>query len=374
MASRKIKLGELIEISDETNADLKYSLDDVKGISIKKIFIETKADMEGVSLKPYLLVRPDSFAYVTVTSRNGEKITIAHNTTERTYIVSSSYVVFKVKDKNVLDSNWLFMYFNRPEFDRYSRFDSWGSAREVFSFESMCDIEIELPDINTQRKFANIYLSMLENQKSYERGLEDLKLVCDGYIEDLRRKMPCEEIGPYIELKRNKNENHEIKEVYGVSNTLQFITASSSVNKDELSNYKIVEFQDIAYVPTTHMKIWAAAISSNQNKFVVSPIYEVFGIKDKTKLCPEYLFMWLCRKETIRYAYYHSWGSARENFVFDDMCTIKLPIPSIKVQESIVNIFKCYLKRKEINERLKAQIKDLCPILIKGSIEESKEA
>ena len=238
----------------------------------------------------------------------------------------------------------------------------------------MCDIEIELPDINTQRKFANIYLSMLENQKSYERGLEDLKLVCDGYIEDLRRKMPCEEIGPYIELKRNKNENHEIKEVYGVSNTLQFITASSSVNKDELSNYKIVEFQDIAYVPTTHMKIWAAAISSNQNKFVVSPIYEVFGIKDKTKLCPEYLFMWLCRKETIRYAYYHSWGSARENFVFDDMCTIKLPIPSIKVQESIVNIFKCYLKRKEINERLKAQIKDLCPILIKGSIEESKEA
>ena len=374
MASRKIKLGELIEISDETNADLKYSLDDVKGISIKKIFIETKADMEGVSLKPYLLVRPDSFAYVTVTSRNGEKITIAHNTTERTYIVSSSYVVFKVKDKNVLDSNWLFMYFNRPEFDRYSRFDSWGSAREVFSFESMCDIEIELPDINTQRKFVNIYLSMLENQKSYERGLEDLKLVCDGYIEDLRRKMPCEEIGPYIELKRNKNENHEIKEVYGVSNTLQFITASSSVNKDELSNYKIVEFQDIAYVPTTHMKIWAAAISSNHNKFVVSPIYEVFGIKDKTKLCPEYLFMWLCRKETIRYAYYHSWGSARENFVFDDMCTIKLPIPSIKVQESIVNIFKCYLKRKEINERLKAQIKDLCPILIKGSIEESKEA
>ena len=132
MALRKIKLGELIELSEETNTDLKYSLDDVKGISIKKIFIETKADMQGVSLKPYLLVKPDYFAYVTVTSRNGEKITIAHNTTENTYIVSSSYIVFKVKDKNELDSNWLFMYFNRPEFDRYSRFDSWGSAREVF--------------------------------------------------------------------------------------------------------------------------------------------------------------------------------------------------------------------------------------------------
>ena len=88
MALRKIKLGELIELSEETNTDLKYSLDDVKGISIKKIFIETKADMQGVSLKPYLLVKPDYFAYVTVTSRNGEKITIAHNTTENTYIVS----------------------------------------------------------------------------------------------------------------------------------------------------------------------------------------------------------------------------------------------------------------------------------------------
>ena len=78
MALTKIKLGELIEISNEKNTDLKYSLEDVKGISIKKIFIETKADMQDVSLSPYLLVKPDYFAYVTITSRNGEKITLAH--------------------------------------------------------------------------------------------------------------------------------------------------------------------------------------------------------------------------------------------------------------------------------------------------------
>ena len=129
MALNKYKLGELIELCEETNQDLQYSLVDVKGISIKKIFIETKADMQGVSLRPYLLVKPDSFAYVTVTSRNGEKITLAHNTTNNTYIVSSSYVVFKVKDKNILNSDYLYMYFNRPEFDRFSRYNSWGSAR-----------------------------------------------------------------------------------------------------------------------------------------------------------------------------------------------------------------------------------------------------
>ena len=90
MALTKYKLGELIEQSDERNSDNKLNLNDVKGISIQKIFIETKADMTGVSLSPYKLVRHDDFAYVTVTSRNGEKITLAHNIIEDTYIVSSS--------------------------------------------------------------------------------------------------------------------------------------------------------------------------------------------------------------------------------------------------------------------------------------------
>lgn len=107
--------------------------------------------MEGVSLKPYILVKPDSFAYVTVTSRNGEKITIAHNDTKETFIVSSSYVVFKVKRTDLILSEYLFMYFNRTEFDRYSRFNSWGSARETFSWQEMCDIDIELPPIDVQK-------------------------------------------------------------------------------------------------------------------------------------------------------------------------------------------------------------------------------
>ena len=75
MALSKYKLGELIRLEDERNSQNKYTLDDVRGISIQKVFIDTKADMEGVSLKPYILVKPDFFAYVTVTSRNGEKIT-----------------------------------------------------------------------------------------------------------------------------------------------------------------------------------------------------------------------------------------------------------------------------------------------------------
>ena len=166
MALTNYKLGDLIELCEAKNEALQYGLDDVKGISIQKIFIETKADMTGVSLKPYYLVQPDDFAYVTVTSRNGEKITLAHNTTDETYIVSSSYVVFRVKRKDLLLSDFLFMYFNRPEFDRYSRFNSWGSARETFSWEDMCDIDIDLPSIEIQQKYVDVYNAMLANQKS----------------------------------------------------------------------------------------------------------------------------------------------------------------------------------------------------------------
>lgn len=200
MGLTKYKLGELIELCETRNDNLKYGVKDVKGISIQKEFIETKANMEGVSLKPYYLVQPDDFVYVTVTSRNGEKITLAHNISDSTYIVSSSYVVFKVKRIELLLSDYLFMYFNRPEFDRFSRFNSWGSAREIFNWEDMCDIDIELPNIDIQQKYVEVYNAMLENQKSYESGLDDLKLGCDAYIEELRKELPHKKLGNYISL------------------------------------------------------------------------------------------------------------------------------------------------------------------------------
>lgn len=236
MALTKYKLGSLLELLDERNTDLKYKIDDVKGISIQKIFIETKADMSGVSLKPYILVKPDNFAYVTVTSRNSEKITIAHNDTEKTYIVSSSYIVFKVKCPNLLLSDYLFMYFNRPEFDRYARFNSWGSARETFSWEDMCDIDIDLPPLSIQQKYVNIYNAMIENQRCYERGLDDLKLACDAYIEDLRRKIPCEEIRPYIAEINDRNVDLTISRIQGVNSTSSFGDTKANMSGIDLHN------------------------------------------------------------------------------------------------------------------------------------------
>lgn len=366
----KYKLGELIEPCDVRNYEGIYTLDDIRGISTGKEFIDTKANMDGVSLSSYKIVNCQEFAYVADTSRRGDKIAITFNNSEQTILISSIYTVFCVSRKNILLSDYLFMYFNRPEFDRYARFNSWGSARETFDWDTMCDIDIELPDITTQQKYVDIYKAMIANQQSYDRGLEDLKLVCDKYIEDLRRKMPCEKIGKYIQQKNDRNSDKALDFVMGLSTKKEFREAQSRVNRDELGNYKIVYPYDIAFVPTTDTwKVLAFAVNRFNKPLVVSPIYEVFSV-DQGKLLSQYLAIWLSRKEFDRYARFNSWGSARENFSFEDMQNVEIPIPEIEIQKSIVDIYNVYTMRKEINEKLKTQIKDICPILIRGSLEE----
>ena len=370
MGLKKYKLGELIELCDERNSSNVYTLDDVKGISIKKEFIETKADMAGVSLTPYILVRPDSFAYVTVTSRNGEKITLAHNTSKDTYIVSSSYVVFRVSQPDLLLSNYLFMFFNRPEFDRYSRFNSWGSARETFSWEDFCDIDITLPSIGEQRKYVDVYLSLQKNLAAYQSKVDELKLVCDGYIEDLKKRHPSKKIGEYIVESNVKNSDNKIKEVRSVSVTKEFKLTNAKVNKNELSNYLVVKPKEIAFVQTTgNEKVLAFAYNDQNYPVVVSSVDKVFKSKDDNILDLQFLSLFLSRKEFDRYARFNSWGSAREVFTMDDMNDVAIPIPDISIQKEIVKIHRCYIERQRIASQLKEQLNNLCPILIKGSLQ-----
>jgi hypothetical protein len=363
-------LGKYIEIYDERNQD-RLDASHVVGISTSKEFIETKAKLDGVNLQSYKVVPPGHFAYVSDTSRRGEKISLAYNSSSTEYLVSSISTVFKVASPEILSSEFLFMYFNRPEFDRFSRFNSWGSARETFSWDDMCDIEIVLPPLHIQEKYVAVYKSMLENQKAYETGLEDLKLVCDATIEKLRREMPSEAIGKYIERQNNRNFNDN-KHVLGLSTKKEFREPSSKVNKSKLSSYKIVEENWFAYVPTTDTwKVFAFGLNKGNGQVIVSPIYEVFSVVDETKLRSEYLAMWFKREEFDRFVRFNSWGSARENYNFIDLEQVEIPIPDITIQQSIVDIYNAYITRKEINEKLKQQIKDICPILIAGAIKEA---
>lgn len=371
MALTKYKLGQLIQLEDERNSDNKYTLDDVKGISIQKVFIETKADMQDVSLTPYILVKPDFFAYVTVTSRNGGKITLAHNDTNDTYIVSSSYVVFSVKRTDLLISDYLFMYFNRSEFDRYARFNSWGSARETFDWDTMCDIDIELPDIPTQQKYVDIYKAIVANQQSYERGLEDLKLVCDAYVENLG---DCEYkvLGNYIErnMLKNQDEKFNKTQVKGFNNEGEFIKPMRLFAGD-VSTFKVIKKNYFVYNSRVNSTITKLSIALNEGEeLIVTPAYESFYVKNTHELDSYYLYMLLQREIFAKKVLFNSFGSATLFFSIDDLEQIKIPLPSIDIQRAIANMYRVYKERRSINEKLKAHIKALCPILIRGSLQE----
>ena len=365
------KLGKYIKQCELKNTDDKYGENCVVGISTQKMMISTKADLIDVKLTSYKLLPPKHFAYVPDTSRRGDKMSLCYNDTEKTYIVSSITIVFYVNNTKELNPEYLFMYFNRPEFDRYSRFNSWGSARETFDWSDMCDMELDLPPIEIQQKYVDVYNAMLANQKSYERGLDDLKLVCDAYIEDLRRKMPCEPIGPYIESITESNINKGYKMVQGVESSGSFIDTRANMQGVDISNYTIVRKNNIAYNPS-RINLGSIALYNDNEPCIVSPMYSVFKVVDTEKIISEYLMLWFGRKEFHRYTWYYAAGSVRDTFDFNLMQEVKIPLPKREKQQDIVNIYSVYNTRRAINERLKAQIKNICPILIKGSIEEAK--
>ncbi len=372
MALNKYKIGQLIDQIQDINDELLYGEEDVKGMTITKEIIPTKADTSNADLKKYIIVRPNEFVYNPRT--HGKKIGLGFNNTQKAIIISWNNIGFRIKKEklNTLDPYYLFINFNRNEWDREACYQSWGSSTEIFTWNAFCDMEIELPSMEIQKKYVAIYKSMLENQKNYENGLEDLKLTCDAFIEDIRRKNKCIEIEPYIQRYDEKNKDNKVKTVKGVSVTKELRDPTAKVNKNELSGYKIVHSGDITFVQTTHNeKVFANAINNMKEDIVVTSVNEVFRTK-KEKLIPEYLTLFFNRREFDRYARYHSWGSARETFTWSDLIKVRIPIPDIQIQKNIVNVYKTYTLRKEINEKLKEQIKNICPILIKGSLEEAK--
>lgn len=374
MSLTRYKLKDLIEPCEERNSNLKFGLESVKGISIQKTFISTKADMEGVSLSPYFVVKPNDFAYVTVTSRNGGKITLAHNTSDDSFIVSSSYIVFCVKEKakDLLLADYLFMYFNRPEFDRYARFSSWGSARETFSFEEMCEIEIDLPQLEIQQKFVDIYKALQANLNAFEKGSTDLKLLCDAYIENLRHQMPSQRIGQYLQECNEKNENNAIALFQGI-NVEHIFTEPKRIAEDS-ENGNIVRTGQFAFNKVMKDNRTKLPIALREGAdCVVSNSYQVFEVVDKEKLLPKYLLLWFNRAETQRYAGFISFGTTRDIFTFGDICEIAIPLPDIEIQKAIVAIYEAYNKRKELCQSLKIQLKELCPVLIQGALKEARE-
>ena len=375
MGLTKIRLGDYIERSTVNNSDLKYGIDFIAGVNNQGIFTAPKGNTEGVDLKPYKIVNNGAFVYNPTRLDLGS---IAYRM-EDLCIVSHLYMVFYLTEegKKIIDPLWLFIYFRRAEFCREVTFRNFGSQRPEFNFSDMSDIIIPLPNIKIQQKYVEVYNAMLENQKSYERGLKDLKLVCDVYIDKLKRELPHKRLGNYISPCDTKNDDlkYDLDSVRGVSIEKRFIYTKANMGGVSLKPYAVVKPDEFSYVTVTSRNGEKISLARNDSDevYICSSSYIVFKVDDPKTLLPAYLSMLFERSEFNRYARFNSWGSARETFDWEEMKNVFLLIPNIKTQQDIVSIFEAYNTRREISAKLKAQIKDICPILIKGSIEEAKK-
>lgn len=369
MGLNKIRLGDYIIRSTQNNRDLKYGVELISGVTSQGVFAIPKGDPIDVNLKPYKIVNNGAFVYNPTRLDLGS---IAYRT-DGLCIVSHLYMVFYLTEegKRIIDPTWLYIYFRRNEFLREVTFRNFGSQRPEFNFEDMSDIIIPLPDLPTQQKYVDIYNAMVANQQAYERGLEDLKVALDAQIDKIKHSAPRMRIGNILDEVDNRNSEGVIKNVQGINISKQFMPSVADINGVDLRKYKVVQKGQLAFsgMQTGRDECIRIALHDTEQPIIISPAYTVFEVKEETVI-PEYVMIWFSRNESDRRGWFMSDSSIRSNLDLERFYEIQIPIPDKKLQEAVVTFYEVYITRKKINEQLKTQIKNICPILIRGSLEE----
>lgn len=169
MKSNYKRLGDYIRQVDVRNKDDERY--DLLGVSVEKCFISSIANTVGTDWHNYKIIKKGQFCYIPDTSRRGDKIGIAHLTDREIGLVSAVYTVFEVWNKELVPE-YLMLWFKRPEFDRYARYHSHGSVREIFDWEEMCNVELPVPPIEEQEKIVDAY-QKIENRIALKRKIND---------------------------------------------------------------------------------------------------------------------------------------------------------------------------------------------------------
>ena len=367
MALTKHKLGEFTELYNERCGNPNLTVYDISGVNADKEFFEP-SKQAGADTSNYKNVPPDYFACNLMHVGRDKVLPIALNHSGKTKVVSPAYTIFRLKEGTPLLREYFFMMLKSEERDRYFWFHTDSSVRDGMSWDDFCDLEIDIPPISIQQKYVDVYNAMLANQQSYERGLEDLKIACTGYIERLRRSSETFPIGDFIEPYIEKNVDGAITLEQGINIDKQFITPQRS--NSNLTGRRIVRHGMFAYCTQLNNENVAIAYRTGED-CVVSSVYDIFQITRKDRLLPEYLMLWLIRPEFGRFVYWASEGSAYEFLNYNNLANYKIPVPDLKIQHAVGDIYLSYVDRKYINDRLKERIKNMCPILIKGSLEEA---
>lgn len=360
-----VRLGDYIEQCDERNTDLRYDISDVMGMTITKEIISTKANLAGNDLSKFKIVDPREFVFNPRT--HGKRIGLGLNNTNKAFLISWNNIAFRIAHKDKLLPNYLYLYFNRDEWDRYACFNSWGSSTEVFTWNELCRMEIPLPSVAEQQKVVNAWRAFREIKEQNEAKAAPLMQLCQSYIQELKHKYPMREIGAYIEEcnLRNDEAKYNALQLKGVTSDGVFDVTKAKVQDLDFSNYKVVKKNDFAYNPS-RINIGSIALST-ADVCIISPMYIVFHVSEDI-IIPEYLALWFRRTEFQRSTLFFASGSVRDTFGYKEMCNVKIPLPPIEVQQAIVNIYKCANEAKQIAEEADWLSHEVCPALLQHVI------
>jgi type I restriction enzyme S subunit len=365
-----VRLGDYIDRSMVNNKNLEYGVELIEGVNSSGEFCPTKSNTVGINLKPYKVVQNGYFVY------NPSRLNIGSLAyrTDGLCIVSHLYVVFHLNNlgREKLLPEFLFLYFKRKEFLRLIDYLNFGSQRPEFNFFEMSEIQIPLPDIDTQQELVDTYNGLKALAEQNEALIEPLIQACQAYIVDCKKKHPEFELGKYIEEldERNSDGKFTIEDVKGISILKKFIPTKANMRGVSLTPYKLLKPNEFGYVTVTSRNGGKISLARNDSErtYIVSSSYKVFKSKNAKELLPEFLFLLISRSEFDRLSRFNSWGSARETFDWDKLCKVLIPLPPPEVQQAIVNLYNCAEEAKKIANEAREKMKTLCPALVQKAI------
>ena len=365
-----VRLGDYIEQCDERNTDLRYDISDVMGMTITKEIISTKANLEGNDLSKFKIVDPGEFVFNPRT--HGKRIGLGLNNTNKAFLISWNNIAFRIAHKDKLLPNYLYLYFNRDEWDRYACFNSWGSSTEVFTWNELCRMEIPLPSVAEQQKVVNAWRAFREIKEQNEAKAAPLMQLCQSYIQEIRKKKNVRNyrIGNAIEVIDKTNKDGSPYEVLGLNNNKMFMPTVASMDTINTSKYKIIRKGEFAFsgMQTGRDKCIRIALYDKDISALISPAYTTFILDKEEPILPEYFMMIFKNPEMDRLGWFYSDSSVRANLDWNRFIDIEIPLPPIEVQQAIVNIYKCANEAKRIAEEADRLSREVCPALLQHVI------
>lgn len=386
MSTNYRKLGDYIQPVDVRNSDLKVS--HLLGVSVEKRFIESIANTIGTDFSKYKIVKKGQFTYIPDTSRRGDKIGIALLTEFDEGLVSNIYTVFEITDTTKLLPEYLMIWFSRPEFDRYARYKSHGSVREIFDWDEMCRVELPVPDLKEQEKIVKTYNTITkriqlkqkinenlektaqclfdknfkENNKFYEK--EDLKtlpadwkyaIVGDFCKDNIKSISSSDEVKEILYLDTGSITNNKIDELQIIPERDGFPSRAK----------RIVYDNDIVFSTVRPNLQHYGIIRKPAKNMIVSTGFSVLH-NNSDRVSNEFLYMWITNDATLSFL-----QSIAENSVStypsinsDDIMNIKIIIPTDNILSELNEVFRKTFLMIDYNNQEITKLQNLKQLVI----------